>query len=948
MVQGLAPTLATHVRYSRAAESRFIDGLARVARPIEHNQSYARILGDRLPAFFSRFGFSERAQSERTADDVIDLLDRSMVNRYAAIQLLPPGTPIAWGKTRNNLREFDFFKALLVRNGLDERFFNVSYHRQKTSDLLTSSPHYQDTRSSLRTFLESRERLSLSSIYQLVNYVQAYLNWQFTFAEPARPPRVVVLANDHSPNQAACLAVAKDYGVPTIYIQHAEVTHAFPPLSFDISILRNHASLDTYRQIGPVEGSAYVISRDETPFEPQRFSAAKASKPSVGVYLTAQVVWQGVRDNVSRLNQNPNVRSVFVKPHPSMPRDTVLAELPGINIQRESVREPHVCVVANSSVVVELLHSGNIVFQNYDMDSVPADYYGFSEKGIAPEIDQERLASDFWSSFQPDGPWLEAYRRYDPWAVDDYQESERELVSRLQDLFPAAPIKPQAHSEGFCRDLVNRAPYTVIDYVNSRDRFAPKQWHNDTANLGFISAIKEIFNDRVTNSYESFGTTRRVAEVNSELVYWTKCRDIELTGRETSQREIDEMVEHVRRQPFDPATSWPDLIEFLVFLLRQGKEKEVLNLFGDLPAVPVKRLGINRRIGLMKWLRHNHEAQAALKLQPANLYSGLTAFQQLKLRILSVQGQDDVDHPWSHETIETDFARLTSPGLQAHFAEIFEPCYAYARSRMKFMDVRWSLSERQRFYELIGSLLEQKTPFSLIRLSDREAYMFADGTHHFTIEDIENCERHWWRLQLDQTQRARLTLEMRQAAEQADMLGIPSIYRLLRENDTKSRSLLSSLQGRGLSEVARVIASGEYAPSAFTEEKCNIPLFSRLEDVRALGRHATRVVLVASSNEQEARRLFASSQALIHITIPTHSRTLSNDKYAVTDKSLPEVYTSIRDEILNAVEPGDLVLVAAGIIGKIFVDDAKQAGGVALDIGTCLDDWLGAKIQALH
>ena len=75
---------------------------------------------------------------------------------------------------------------------------------------------------------------------------------------------------------------------------------------------------------------------------------------------------------------------------------------------------------------------------------------------------------------------------------------------------------------------------------------------------------------------------------------------------------------------------------------------------------------------------------------------------------------------------------------------------------------------------------------------------------------------------------------------------------------------------------------------------------------------------------------------------------MTNTKYANSSQSLPKVYGQIREEIAASIVPGDLVLVAAGIIGKIFLGDAKLAGGVALDIGTCLDAWVGAKIQSLH
>jgi hypothetical protein len=44
-------------------------------------------------------------------------------------------------------------------------------------------------------------------------------------------------------------------------------------------------------------------------------------------------------------------------------------------------------------------------------------------------------------------------------------------------------------------------------------------------------------------------------------------------------------------------------------------------------------------------------------------------------------------------------------------------------------------------------------------------------------------------------------------------------------------------------------------------------------------------------------------------------------------------------EQLEAVRPGDAFLVGAGVLGKIYCDEIKARGGVALDIGSILDSW---------
>jgi hypothetical protein len=43
---------------------------------------------------------------------------------------------------------------------------------------------------------------------------------------------------------------------------------------------------------------------------------------------------------------------------------------------------------------------------------------------------------------------------------------------------------------------------------------------------------------------------------------------------------------------------------------------------------------------------------------------------------------------------------------------------------------------------------------------------------------------------------------------------------------------------------------------------------------------------------------------------------------------------------LRSVRAGELYLVAAGIVGKIYCDMIKSLGGVAIDIGSVADLWM--------
>jgi hypothetical protein len=55
---------------------------------------------------------------------------------------------------------------------------------------------------------------------------------------------------------------------------------------------------------------------------------------------------------------------------------------------------------------------------------------------------------------------------------------------------------------------------------------------------------------------------------------------------------------------------------------------------------------------------------------------------------------------------------------------------------------------------------------------------------------------------------------------------------------------------------------------------------------------------------------------------------------------VPDRYAEIRSELVGFA-PGTLALVGAGIPGKIYCHWLKEAGCVALDVGSILDAWIG-------
>lgn len=957
------------------------EGLQRVAKIVLSNPNYRDVVGERVGGFFDAIGFRE-AGGNLSPGEALSALDRILYDRRVIRFTLPPRAAVAFGKTRNNIREFAFLRALLSGYGLDPRVFNTGLIPPESTNINVKELGrvVGSVRNCFVSYSKELEVLPPALILQLVNYSLAYLSWQWNFTVGWQVmPRVIVLANDHSPAQVACSIAAKEQGLPRVYMQHAEVSEAFPPLDFDVSLLRNRQSQRIYEEAGPIGGRVHVVGRERGEFNPRGYQAAVEEPCEIGLYLTAQTDWQGVHLALERLSVNKRVGSVFIKPHPAMPVRKVCEVCPpGVHVCVEVPERPHVAVVANSSVVIELLHRGIPVFQFYGMDSIPDDYYGFSRRGIARKVELADLQSSFWRTFNPDEAWLSAYVKYNPSAARKSQEAESALIADLAVYFdPAredrsvnasvaeAVAEPYSYaSSGSAvpdakgsfggrpafpaqQFLLTRCPRTAFGVINRRNQADRAKWDPPLSGNLFIKAFESMFNDRSPVVYDLFALAAD-AEVLSDFAAWVKRRDLEWTGRRPGPSELDELIEYALTEPTDPDTCKHFEVLTLLLLIRFGDKVRIKRLFLEARFIAFERMHVNHRIGILKWLREQLPGDFPVPSMLADMYKSLSAFHRLKLKIISATEGLFEREPWCHRDIEERFVATAPESLRRDFLDFVLPCYNRNRWRMRYMDVKWSARQRHEIYVKIKASLDEGAAFSLVRLGDGEGYMFEGKCGFFTPEDMLNREQHWWGGEISQAVRNEILPLIRSAVEHANILGIPGVYRFLRDNTDRNSGLLDTPQGRGLVEVIHGISEFENQGQLFSEEKCNLALFVDPEVVLGLAGGTPRVVIVASAAPDIIKDLFGGNKEILYVAVPTHSRTVSNKKYTSFDKSLPYVYRNVQREIRSTVQSGDLVLVAAGIIGKIFIEDARQAGGVALDVGSCLDQWVQAGIHSLH
>jgi hypothetical protein len=59
------------------------------------------------------------------------------------------------------------------------------------------------------------------------------------------------------------------------------------------------------------------------------------------------------------------------------------------------------------------------------------------------------------------------------------------------------------------------------------------------------------------------------------------------------------------------------------------------------------------------------------------------------------------------------------------------------------------------------------------------------------------------------------------------------------------------------------------------------------------------------------------------------------------EKHYPEQFNKIRRWVTKVPVEGNICLVGAGVVGKLYCSWFKERGGIAIDVGSCFDQWAG-------
>lgn len=1064
-----------------------LQGLQRVCRVIDGNPNYDGLMEHHLgDSHWAVFQTSSDIAKKRA--DAIALFEKKFRSGKAKA-ILPEFAGFACeGRTPNNVREFEFFERIC--EAYDIKILKQNYSDCDAilvSDLTNDEIAARDVISNeVESFYAGRDNITGSLVRQQILYSQAFFNFLLAFSrQGAVRPTALVQANDHSPVRVALSMVMKGLGIPRVYLQHAEVTQSFPELDFEYNVLRNARSRETYEAIGPITGEVFVVAREETAFARERLFMAREGSVPVVIYPSSRVLVDELIRVIGELQKNLDVSKVIIKQHPAAAKalDSILGES-GVEFSKDIPNENHVAIVGNSAVVIELLHRGIPVYQNFDSDPTSADYYSFVASGLTYGLDHSDLSGRFWRKYPPTSGWIEMFAKWNPTAAEGYLEEQtrfadamariakssesprsagpmlsgvkspqskpapydlinrsdqsadekhaqnsapkkdqtsspspkgRSVKSRLKNFvrrqLAAHPVAGRRVVRGLSaagsrlsryaqvadtsisidtgtnailpsdsdrhlerdatrdklrdrkrdkrrdtdrdrqrdairdterdtqRDLALNPPLLALALSEARDPaafFVKAQSLDGVSSLSMIRALETIISERDVSLSKFFEEYSRPDWKSAAGVY-AFLRRSDWINSEMSKRDLNKALECFDSLDDKDPTKKAMINALFPALVSYGTEKNVSRFFDPGSPISWDKLTFPKRLTLVRKLADTPDrAPDALRLLE-EMKENASELEALKLRNFEhLVGWSK--EPWVHKEAEEKFLDVAPAHIVKEFRAYAIPAYELLRKQMRFMEVRSDPEQQSSLEKRIADAISMEKPFSCIRLSDREGYLFSrEG--RFTSQDVRNCELHWWGTELDDGLRDRIIEEARTAVSDADIVGIPSIYRFIRDVSEKSRSLDSTLQGRGLLDVLGGIRELSNDDAVFTEDKFNVGFVGNIERVSRLAAAAQRLVIVSSIADAHLPNQLTNHRDFQYISLPGHRKTHANSRYARTETILPLAYPEISSQVAEIAGPGTLVLVAGGLIGKILIGRAREAGSVVLDLGHVVDDW---------
>ncbi len=231
----------------------------------------------------------------------------------------------------------------------------------------------------------------------------------------------------------------------------------------------------------------------------------------------------------------------------------------------------------------------------------------------------------------------------------------------------------------------------------------------------------------------------------------------------------------------------------------------------------------------------------------------------------------------------------------------------------------------EKVFDRIVESLTNKVPASFIRLGDGEARILDYDEKKYDLP-LDNSLKMWFgRTNFDHGWKLRIKKLLIESCQNADVLGLPP-------DANKAKNIGFSciedyyLEHHNLRGENAILANASFHRN-LQEHDLYKKIFSR--------RNGEIKIITG--------RIITFYKPENTLKVPTEAPGIDDENKFQGDH--PALFTHTRAKIFRWIYPGDLVLVGAGIFGKIYCNDIKKQGGVAIDVGSMMDAWAGVKTR---
>ncbi len=261
-------------------------------------------------------------------------------------------------------------------------------------------------------------------------------------------------------------------------------------------------------------------------------------------------------------------------------------------------------------------------------------------------------------------------------------------------------------------------------------------------------------------------------------------------------------------------------------------------------------------------------------------------------------------------------------------------------------------SEHLLHKQLIQNII-QKKPFSFIRLGDGEGNILFWGKYRNEYPELARfCLRRIWNLMFgavklpDESILEMIYTKMSNAALEADYLGIHThqqVEKMLSQLSSKD----TEKDFRGGIGVLNTwdwfsVLDSKQQKSGRTLVKWHVNRIM-LDKYDELINYAEDVSLITCYQELLPRlHTYYNIQEGKSYLIPPQALNIK----ATPEKShFPEVFHQIEKELRESDLKNKLFFVGAGLLGKLYCNTIRKSGGMAIDVGSVMDVWMGLGVR---